>query len=110
MMAAEIPNNDGYFRPIHVAAPEGSVVNLRHPAACAGRGITCYRIADAMFGVLAKVLPHRVPAAGEGGVQVLSLGGYDENGYVMAVNCNCGTPSRVNWCGPGPHTALRSAR
>src|SRR5213076_1233582 len=41
-----IPNYAGYFRPIHVIAPEGTVVNPRPPAAVAARGITGIRIAD----------------------------------------------------------------
>jgi N-methylhydantoinase B len=33
----EIPNNDGIAAPIRLIAPEGSVVNCRHPAAVAAR-------------------------------------------------------------------------
>ena len=53
-----IPNNAGYFRPIDVIAPEGTVVNPRPPAAVAARGITGIRIADAIFGALAQALPN----------------------------------------------------
>lgn len=59
-----IPNNSGYFRPIHVIAPEGSVVNPRPPAAVAARGITGIRIADTVFGALAQAVPHLMPACG----------------------------------------------
>ncbi|HUF92712.1 MAG TPA: hydantoinase B/oxoprolinase family protein, partial [Candidatus Limnocylindria bacterium] len=34
---------------------------------------------DAMFGALAQIVPDRVPAAGEGGNTVLSIGGYRED-------------------------------
>src|SRR5439155_1631108 len=57
-----IPNNAGYFRPIHVIAPEGTVVNPRPPAAVAARGITGIRIADAIFGALAQAVPEVLPA------------------------------------------------
>lgn len=59
-----IPNNSGYFRPIEVIAPEGTVVNPRPPAAVAARGITGIRIADTVFGALAQAVPHMIPACG----------------------------------------------
>ncbi len=73
-----IPNNAGYFRPIHVIAPEGTVVNPRPPAAVAARGITGIRIADAIFGALAQALPDVVPACGSNAPDVgISFGGVD---------------------------------
>jgi N-methylhydantoinase B len=73
-----IPNNAGYFRPIHVIAPEGSVVNPRPPAAVAARGITGIRIADAIFGALAQAVPDVLPACGSNAPDVgISFGGLD---------------------------------
>jgi N-methylhydantoinase B len=40
IMPVEVPNCHGYTRPITVTAPEGTVVNARHPAPCGARGIT----------------------------------------------------------------------
>jgi N-methylhydantoinase B len=76
----DIPNNEGFFRPITVKAPEGSVLNPRLPAACAARGVTGFRTIDTMFGALAQVVPERVRAAGEGGTTSYSLASTDENG------------------------------
>lgn len=59
-----IPNNSGYFRPIAVKAPEGTIVNPRAPAAVAARGLTGVRIGDAVFGALAQIRPDLVPACG----------------------------------------------
>ena len=59
-----IPNNSGYFRPITVKAPEGSIVNPRAPAAVAARGLTGVRIGDTVFGALAQIRPDMVPACG----------------------------------------------
>lgn len=75
-----IPNNAGYFRPIHVIAPEGTVVNPRPPAAVAARGITGIRIADTIFGALAQAVPHILPACGANAPDVgISFGGVDQN-------------------------------
>ena len=59
-----IPNNSGYFRPITVKAPEGTIVNPRAPAAVAARGLTGVRIGDTVFGALAQIRPELVPACG----------------------------------------------
>jgi N-methylhydantoinase B len=59
-----IPNNSGYFRPITVRAPEGTIVNPRAPAAVAARGLTGVRIGDAVFGALAQIVPDIMPACG----------------------------------------------
>jgi N-methylhydantoinase B len=76
-----IPNNAGYFRPIEVIAPEGTVVNPRPPAAVAARGITGIRIADTIFGALAQAVPGVVPACGSNGPDVgVSYGGTDASG------------------------------
>ncbi|MEP7329181.1 MAG: hydantoinase B/oxoprolinase family protein [Betaproteobacteria bacterium] len=76
-----IPNNAGYFRPIEVIAPEGTVVNPRPPGAVAARGITGIRIADAIFGALAQAVPDMVPACGSNAPDVgISFGGVDQDG------------------------------
>ena len=76
-----IPNNAGYFRPIEVIAPEGSVVNPRMPAAVAARGITGIRIGDAIFGALAQAVPDVLPACGSNAPDVgISFGGVDRHG------------------------------
>ncbi len=80
VMESEMPNNSGYFRPINIVAPEGTIVNPKPPAAVAARGLTAFRIADAVFGALAQALPERVPACEMGGDTGVSIGGYYPNG------------------------------
>ena len=75
VLRQDVPNNAGVFRCIDVVAPEGSILNPHLPGACAARALTGYRMLDVMLGALAQVLPDRVPAAGEGGNTVLSIGG-----------------------------------
>jgi N-methylhydantoinase B len=74
-LKGDIPNNAGVFRCIEVTAPEGSVLNPIAPAPVAARALTGYRVMDTMFGALAQIVPHVVPAAGEGGNTVVCLGG-----------------------------------
>jgi N-methylhydantoinase B len=75
VLRQDVPNNAGVFRCIDVIAPLGTILNPRLPGACAARALTGYRMLDVMLGALAQALPDRVPAAGEGGNTVLSLGG-----------------------------------
>ena len=77
VLRQDVPNNAGIFRCIDVIAPEGTILNPRLPGACAARALTGYRILDVMLGALAQALPERVPAAGEGGNTVVSIGGYN---------------------------------
>ena len=80
IMVEEVPNNAGFFRPINAVAKVGSLVNPRPPGACAARGVTGFRIIDAIAGALAKAVPDRIRAPGEGGTTSYSIAGYDSDG------------------------------
>jgi N-methylhydantoinase B len=54
--------NAGLARPLTVTAPEGTILNCRHPAAVNGRVQTCQRTADVILGALAQAVPERVSA------------------------------------------------
>jgi N-methylhydantoinase B len=75
IMLSDIPNCHGFERVVTVTAPKGTVVNSVHPAPCGARGITGYRVIDAMFGALAQALPDRVTADGMGGSTVPTFSG-----------------------------------
>ena len=77
LMGADVPNNSGYFRPITVIAPEGTIVNPLAPGPVAARGLTGFRIANVVFGALAQAAPDRVPACEIGGDTGVSIGGYE---------------------------------
>src|SRR5215471_3552642 len=77
LIGGDPPNNEGYFRPIEVIAPPASIVNPVMPAPVAARGLTGFRVANALFGALAKIAPDRVFACEMGGDTGISFGGYD---------------------------------
>ena len=73
-----VPSNDGCFRPVSLALPEGSVVNARPPrAVAAGNVETSQRIVDVVLGALAQALPDLIPAASQGTMNNLAIGGWD---------------------------------
>lgn len=90
-LTGDVPNNAGVFRCIRVNAPLGTVLNPRPPAAVAARALTGYRVFDAMLGALAKIVPDRIPAAGEGGNTVVCLSGRrpDDSPFII-VDMICG--------------------
>lgn len=61
-ISPEVPHNEGAFRPVHITAPEGSILNCRRPAAVASRHLVGHFLPSAIFGALAKVIPDRVMA------------------------------------------------
>lgn len=78
LLGLDIPGNSGCMVPVHVRAPEGSVVNARPPAAVAAGNVeTAQRIVDVLLGALAQACPHRVPAASQGTMNNLTIGGWD---------------------------------
>lgn len=80
----DLPNCEGYMRPIAITAPEGSILNPVLPASCGARGVVGYRVYDAVMGALAQAVPERVRAPGEGGPTLISFGGYlGERPYVL---------------------------
>ncbi|MDR6873984.1 N-methylhydantoinase B [Bosea sp. BE125] len=62
-LGGDIPANSGCYRAVTVTLPEGSVVNAAFPAPVAGRMVINHRIATAVFGALAQIVPERIPAA-----------------------------------------------
>ena len=66
VMSSDAPNNAGFFRPITVKAELGSILNPRSPGACAARGVTGFRVIDAITGALAEAVARTGARAGRG--------------------------------------------
>ena len=58
-----IPANAGCYRPVKIVAPEGLIVNARHPAPVAHRMVLSHRLANVLLGAMAQAVPDRIPAA-----------------------------------------------
>jgi N-methylhydantoinase B len=61
-----VPSNEGFYRPIKIIAPEGTIVNSAFPAASAGRAQACQRVVDVIIGAMAEAIPERAVAAANG--------------------------------------------
>ena len=81
----EVPINSGCFAPVQVTAPVGSIVNAQPPAAVAGGNVeTSQRVVDTAFGALAQALPDKTPAASQGTMNNLTIGGHGFDGLPFA--------------------------
>jgi len=78
LIGLDVPNNSGCLIPILIIAPTGTIVNAVHPAPVAGGNVeTSQRIVDVLLGALAQACPDRIPAASQGTMNNISIGGWD---------------------------------
>jgi N-methylhydantoinase B len=78
LISGDVPASAGLMEPIEVVTPAGTVVNAAHPASVAGGNVeTSQRIVDVLFKALAQAIPDRIPAASQGTMNNLTIGGID---------------------------------
>lgn len=102
LIGLDAPNSSGCLAPVHVIAPSGSIVNATHPAPVAGGNVeTSQRIVDVLLGALAQALPDEIPAASQGTMNNLTIGGWSaENNraftYYETIGGGMGARSTAN--------------
>ncbi len=108
ILVPEAPNNAGFYRPIKVECPEGSIVNARFPAATLSRHAVGHQVVDAVYAALAPVLADAVIAQGGSAPSWdLLLMGDDLRGRpfhrLVIINGGSGATPRLDgntWCFP----------
>src|SRR3989454_9813464 len=63
-VSPEVPHNEGAFRPVHVTAPPGSILNCVEPAPVASRHLIGHFLPGVIFGALAPAMPGKLMACG----------------------------------------------
>ncbi|MGH2709362.1 MAG: hydantoinase B/oxoprolinase family protein, partial [Actinomycetota bacterium] len=80
LLGDDAPTNAGTYAPLTVLAPAGSLVNARRPSAVvAGNVETAQRIADTVLAALGQAAD--IPAAGQGTMNNVNIGGGDWTFY-----------------------------
>lgn len=79
-ISPDVPNNHGAFQPVEICAPEGSILNARHPAAIGGRHLVGHFLPSLVMGALAEALPEAVAAPGADGLWDTHIAGRDRQG------------------------------
>ncbi len=78
LIAGDVPASAGIIEPIEVVAPAGTIVNALPPAPVAGGNVeTSQRIVDVLLKALSQAAPHLIPAASQGTMNNLTIGGWD---------------------------------
>jgi N-methylhydantoinase B len=105
----DVPPTAGGMRPVTVIAPPGCVVNAIVPAAVsAGNVETSQRIVDVIMGALAQAIPDRIPAASQGTMNNLLIGGPAFAYYETTGGGQGARPGRDGMS--GVHTAMTNTR
>jgi N-methylhydantoinase B len=78
LVGGDAPANQGCLRPVHIITPLGSLVNPEPQRGVAGGNVeTSQRISDVLFAALAQALPELIPAASQGTMNNMIIGGHD---------------------------------
>jgi len=78
LIEEDIPANAGCMRPIRVITKKRTILDAEFPSAVSGGNVeTSQRIVDAVLGALSKAIPERIPAASQGTMNNISIGGID---------------------------------
>jgi N-methylhydantoinase B len=105
-----IPVNDGCFRPITLKIPRGSIMNPIRPAPVAGGNVeTSQRNVDVIMRAFSQITPERVPAASQGTMNNITLGGWMDSGepWTFYETIGGGSGARPNHDGvDGVHTNM----
>ena len=76
----EAPANQGCLRPLEIITPRGTLVNPEPQHGVAGGNVeTSQRITDVLLAALSQALPNLIPAASQGTMNNLLIGGHDLN-------------------------------
>jgi N-methylhydantoinase B len=104
LLGPDVPDNAGCLTPMEVIAPPGTVVNALPPAPVAGGNVeTSQRIVDVLLGALAQACPEKVPAASQGTMNNLTIGGLlptGEGSFAYYETIGGGMGARPNADGP----------
>jgi N-methylhydantoinase B len=79
LIPGDVPASAGVVEPVEVVAPPGTIVNALPPAPVAGGNVeTSQRVVDVLLKALSRAVPDRIPAASQGTMNNLTIGGWDE--------------------------------
>ena len=107
----QAPANQGCLRPVRIIAPRGTLINPEPQRGVAGGNVeTSQRITDVLLAAMAQALPELIPAASQGTMNNLLIGGHDpirDKPFVYYETIGGGMGARPNKDGiSGIHTHM----
>jgi N-methylhydantoinase B len=104
LMPEHTPSCAGAFADIELRVPAGSLLNAQRPAAVAAGNVeTSTRVVDLVLAALAQALPQSIPAASQGSMNNVALGGDDWDYYETIGGGMGGGPQRPGLSGVQTH-------
>ena len=80
LIPEDVPTNAGLLKPIKIITKKSTIVDATFPAAVAGGNVeTSQRIVDVLLGALSKAIPEKIPAASQGTMNNIAIGGIDSD-------------------------------
>jgi N-methylhydantoinase B len=84
-LVPQVPNNEGLFRPIHVTAPEGCILNCTYPHPVRARAKVTNNINQVVFGAVWPLLGEHAQA-GSGSIWPFSVSGHADGFGTFSVH------------------------
>ena len=104
LMPPDTPACAGLLEPLSLTIPEGSLLAARYPAAVAAGNVeTSQRVVDLLLGCLSQAAPDRIPAASQGTMNNIAMGGDEPEAWDYYETLGGGG-------GAGPHHVGLSGR
>lgn len=86
IVAEDVFVNDGLARALELKTRPGTLADASFPAPVASRGITLYRLWDALAGAMGLLVPELAMAGGDGGQDLLVFSGFTHEGAPFVLN------------------------
>ncbi len=78
LIPSDVPASAGVLEPLEILTPSGTIINAVPPAPVAGGNVeTSQRIVDVLLKALSQAAPKLIPAASQGTMNNLTIGGWD---------------------------------
>lgn len=77
LVGADLMANEGFFRPLNVVLPPGTLISAREPAAMSWWQTPILTVIDTILLAMSKADPARIPAAHYSDISAMLLTGYD---------------------------------
>ena len=84
VLCPEVPNNEGALMPLHITAPEGSILNSRPPAAGGARALIGHFLPALVLSALSKVVPEKTISGVGSPLWCVNMAGAHEDGTPYA--------------------------
>jgi N-methylhydantoinase B/oxoprolinase/acetone carboxylase alpha subunit len=90
MTVSDLDGSEGFYKPIEITAPEGTLVNPTRPVATDSRHLVYFPAEFALVKALGQAMPDKLVSDFSGGLQILNVSGTTDQGQeFIGVGLGC---------------------